>query len=271
MTAYRRENDLPADLTAEQTRQVRETVLDGLIGSVLLYQRALTVPIAVPQADVDAALKQARSSMGEEQFRSDLARRGMSESDMEALVRQNLTVQRLIQETVMARTPISDAEIRAFYDKNSAGMVRPEAVEASIIVVRSSPADPETERADARERIRRARDRVTGGEPFGDVARSLSEDGTASGGGALGWVPRGVMIPAIETALFALEAGQVSGVIETPQGLHILKVSTRRPAGPMSLEEARPGIAEILKQQKSAETLQRMVSDLRAASRVEVF
>jgi peptidyl-prolyl cis-trans isomerase C len=195
----------------------------------------------------------------------------MSESDMTALVRQNLTVQKLIQETVMNRMEIGEAEIRDFYDKNAAGMVRPEAVEASLIVVKSAATDPEADRAAARRRIQQALDRVNGGEAFADVARSLSEDGTASGGGALGWVPRGVMIPEIETVLFALEVGRTSGIVETPVALHVLKVTARRPTGRMSLEEARTGIAEILKQQKSAETLQRMVADLRATARIEIY
>jgi parvulin-like peptidyl-prolyl isomerase len=112
---------------------------------------------------------------------------------------------------------------------------------------------------------------VKSGEAFPDVARSLSEDGTAAGGGALGWVPRGVMIPEIETVLFSLEQGKISGIIETAMGLNLLKVTAKRPTGRMSLEEARTGIAEILKQQKTADTIQRMVTDLRSSARIEIL
>lgn len=268
---FRRENNVPVDLPPEEAGKIRQVVLEGLIGSLLLYQRALTIPIEVPQTDIDTAVAQARKSMGEEEYRKDLERRGMSESDMVALVRQNLTVQKLIQDTVMNRMEVGETEIRAFYDKNADGMVRPEAVEASLIVVKSMSTDPEEERAKARQRIQQALDRVKSGEAFPDVARSLSEDGTAAGGGALGWVPRGVMIPEIETVLFSLEPGRVSGIVETSMGLNLLKVTTKRPAGRMSLEEARTGIAEILKQQKTADTIQRMVMELRAAARIEIL
>lgn len=271
IASFRRENNVPADLPGDQAQRIRQVVMEGLIGSVLLYQRALTIPIEVPQADIDRAMQQARVTMGEETYRQDLERRGMTEDDMEGLVRQNLTVQKLIQDTVMNGMQVDHAAIRAFYDKNSDGMIRPEAVEASIIVVKSAATDPEAQRAAARQRIQQALDRLNAGEAFPDVARSLSEDGTASGGGALGWVPRGVMIPEIETVLFALEAGRASGIVETPMALHILKIEAKRPAGRMTLEEARAGIAEILKQQKSAETLQRLVADLRAAARIEIF
>lgn len=271
IASFRIENNVSPDLPEDQAQRIRQVVLEGLIGSVLLYQKALTIPIEVPQGDVDKALQQARGTMGEEGYRQDLERRGMTESDMVSLVRQNLTVQKLIQETVMNGMQVDEAAIRAFYEKNTAVMIRPEAVDASIIVVKSAATDPPEQRAVARQRIQQALDRVNAGEAFSDVARSMSEDGTASGGGALGWVPRGVMISEIETVLFALEPGHASGIVETPMALHLLKVTTRRPAGRMSLEEARSGIAEILKQQKSAETLKRMVADLRAAARIEIY
>lgn len=268
---FRRENTVPLELPPEELAKIRHVVLEGLIGSVLLYQMAQTIPIEVPRTDVDAAVASARKSMGDEEYKKDLERRGMTESEMTALVRQNLTVQKLIQDTVMSKVDVSEAEIKEFYDKNSDGMVRPEAVEASLIVVKSESTGPEEERAQARQRIQQALDRVKSGEAFPDVARSLSEDGTAAGGGALGWVPRGVMIPEIETVLFALEPGRVSGIVETPMGLNLLKVTAKRPAGRMSLEEARTGIAEILKQQKTADTLQRMVMELRSTAKIEIL
>lgn len=108
-------------------------------------------------------------------------------------------------------------------------VVRRDAVreaEASHILVTWAGAwrsSAQRDRAEARVLVEAARERIAAGEPFADVARAVSEDAAAPAGGALGTVAPGQMIPAFEDALFALEAGGVSGIVETPYGFHIIR------------------------------------------------
>lgn len=190
---------------------------------------------------------------------------------MLALVRRNLTVQRLIQETIMAVVTVTEAEIIGWYEANPAAIDRPEAVRASHILIKSSRSDSPASREQARERIERAEKKLAKGEIFPEVARSVSEDASAERGGALGWVARGTLIPELDAAFFGLAEGQVSGIVESPFGFHILKVDQKRKAGRPDLEEAREGILEILRQRKSAEALDRLVVELRAGARIETF
>src|SRR5690606_29202810 len=103
----------------------------------------------------------------------------------------------------------------------------PECRIARHILVGVPPEAPEHEKAAAREKIEKALARLRKGESFDKVAREVSEDpGSARDGGSLGCVPKGRMVKPFEDALFALSAGQLSDIVETRYGLHIIKVES---------------------------------------------
>src|SRR5678816_1424648 len=130
---FMQSNQLGPDAPEEQKKEAQKVVMDGLIGSELLYQKARLIPIEVPQAEVDKAIAQTKTGMGEEGFKSELQRRGMSEKDLENLVKQNLMVQKMIKEQVVNTVTISDADMKTFYNEHQKDMAKPENVEASHI------------------------------------------------------------------------------------------------------------------------------------------
>lgn len=270
LTRFMQEAGLGQAASDTQRQEAHKTVMDGLIGSELLYQKATASSVPVSQEEVDKAVAQYRSSVGEETFASDLKARGMVEDDVVALVRQNLMVQKLIQD-VLSQTTVSEEEVQTFYKANISLMKKPEGVEVSHILVKSRTTDSPEQKAEARKRIDEALRRVKAGEDFGAVAKSVSEDGSAAAGGALGTIRRGQTVPAFEEAAFKVPVGQLSDVVESPFGFHVLKVTGREEPAVATIEEAHDRIAEHLKQGKSRETLDRMVSSLRAGAKIEIL
>jgi peptidyl-prolyl cis-trans isomerase C len=125
-------------------------------------------------------------------------------------------------DTRITNAAVPEAELRAFYDQNRTQLVTPARVKARHIVVKT--------RAEAQS----VRERLAGGADFATVAAEVSlEASTRDKGGDLGWVPRGVMTRPFEDAIFALAAGQISEPIETPYGVHIVKIEeVQEPALP---------------------------------------
>ncbi|HET9480697.1 MAG TPA: peptidylprolyl isomerase [Candidatus Polarisedimenticolia bacterium] len=268
---YMQTSGAPAQLTPEQQTDVDKAVLDGLIGTELLYQKARSIPIEIPQADVDAAIAQTRAGMGEENFKAEMSRRGMSEEGIAQVVRRNLMVQKMIQERVVGQVTVSEQESQTFYNENQQQMAKPETIKASHILVRSEPNDPAEKRDAARKKIEEARARLKSGEEFAGVARQYSEDGSAAQGGVLGEIPRGRTVPAFEQAAFNLPVGQTSDVVETEFGFHLIRVTARSPAGTASFDEVKGQIGEFLKQRKSQQAIETMVTSLRAEAKIEVL
>lgn len=103
------------------------------------------------------------------------------------------------------------------------------------------------------------------GRPFADVAREFSIDGSAQGGGDLGWFPAGVMIPDFQAAVEALEPGQISAPIQTRFGFHVINLLETRTAGAPSLDEVRDDLVEGIQR----ETTRAVIAQLRAGTTAE--
>jgi peptidyl-prolyl cis-trans isomerase C len=121
-------------------------------------------------------------------------------------------------------------------------------------------------------KIDATRERLVKGEDFAVVAKEVSEDpGSAAQGGDLGFFGRGMMVPEFEKAAFSLKAGEISEVVTTQYGHHILKVTGNKPAGEIPLEEAREQLRQFLVQQKSETVAEAQIAELRQAAKIDVL
>ena len=155
-------------------------------------------------------------------------------------------------QALAAPTP---AQIEAFYEAHKADrFTKPEEVHARHILVRVAPGASDADRAAARKKADDLLARVKGGEDFATVAKQASEDpGSATRGGDLGSFARGRMDPTFEQAAFALAPGTVSDVVETPFGLHIIKVESHDPGGVQDLSAVRDTIVTELTNERGLE------------------
>jgi foldase protein PrsA len=140
-----------------------------------------------------------------------------------------------LYEKVAEEQPVTDEEAQKYYDENKAKYVTPESIGLSHILIMDE------ELTDAnRTSMEAIRQRALGGEDFAELAKQYSADGSASSGGALGIVTRGEMVTPFEEAGFKLKKGEISEVVETQYGFHIIKADTDLvPEQQMSLEAAR--------------------------------
>ena len=148
-------------------------------------------------------------------------------------------------EEIAAGIKADDEELRALFEAEPERFVTPEKREVSHILVSvASDAGADVEER-ARERLVALEERIDAGESFEDVARDSSDDtGSASGGGALGFIERGVMVPAFEEAAFALEPGQLSEPVRSPFGWHLIKVTSVNESQAATFEEVRNQVLE---------------------------
>lgn len=145
----------------------------------------------------------------------------------------------------------SDAEVQAYYDAHLEEYRRPEEVRARHILFKLAPDAADAEKTKARQQADAVLAQAKGGADFADLAKQHSQDSTASNGGDLGKFGRGLMAPAFETAAFALEPGQISEVVETPFGLHIIKLEEKLPEHIEPIEAVRAAIVSTLQLQQA--------------------
>ena len=169
----------------------------------------------------------------------------------------------------MSKITVSDEEIKKFYDENQDKFKQPESYHASHILIGVKPDATSDEKQKAREKAEALRKKVLAGEDFAALAKSESTCPSSSKGGDLGFFGKGEMVPAFENATAALKPGEVSTVVETQFGFHIIKLIEKKDGGVVKLADAREGIQEYLKKQKVQKAVSDYVTKLKADAKIE--
>jgi peptidyl-prolyl cis-trans isomerase C len=240
----------------------------------LLFQEALKRNISADDARVEQAYNEARVRFKDDKaWAAMLAAQGMDPQAYRAELRVHQTIQKLLWQIAdEAHAQATDQEAMAFYESHPAVFDAGEKVRASHILVRVPEGTAPARKEELRKKAEALLGRVRGGEDFAAVARKSSEDpGSAAKGGELGAFGRGQMVPAFEKAAFDLKAGEVSGVVESPFGFHIIKVSERLPARKVSFPEVKERLKQEMAQQKRQQAQQSFVNALRAKAKIETF
>ena len=249
---------------------MRSEVLNQLIDRELLWQAARSAGIVVGEQEVDERIADMRTAFkSEAAFASRLASEGFTAEQFRSHWRKLLAVRRNLDAVAAREAPVTDAEIHAFYDGNPEKFLRPESVRARHILVSVQPdATPEA-RAAARARIGDLLRQLKAGADFAALARAHSEDGAREHGGDLGHFERGRMVPAFEQAAFALPPGEVSGIVQTEFGFHVIRVEEHTGGGTVPEAEARDQIRAFLAGRRARLAETREIDRLRKAARIE--
>lgn len=253
-------------------KKLKREALDQLIEREILWQAAKADGVIAADDEVQAALSQMQAGLkSRDEFLRRLQHAGFDEAGYAEYVRQELSGARFLRARSSESPVVSDDEVAAAYRDNLHRYQTPESVQARHILIRVAPAASDEQRAAARKRIESLREQLRGGADFAALARSSSEDNSAFEGGDLGAVPRGRMVKPFEDALYALAPGQVSDVVQTSSGFHLIRAGDRTPAVTQPLEAVRDGIRARLLAEKRTALARELVAKLRAAARVEVL
>jgi len=250
---------------------IKGMMLDNFINSEVLLQQAEKEGLKVDDAEVEKNLDLIKKNFpNEEAFQSTLKEQGLNVDEIKKDLRKNLLIQMLVNDKVLKNIKITDEEVRKHYDLNQLEFEQPERVRASHILIRFDPNGAPEQKAEAKKKIEEIIDQLKQGADFGMLASKYSEDpGSKAQGGDLGFFPRGRMVPAFEKAAFETEPGQLSDIVESQFGYHVIKVFEKRPAGVESFEEAKPRIEAKLKREKTQKEVRVYVGKLREEMNVK--
>ena len=186
-----------------------------------------------------------------EDFLHDMSINGLNERTLRSALQRELLFD-AVMERVAARSPhISDLDIRIFYELHKQRFILPEKRTARHILITINPDFPENTPEAANKRIREYADKARHKpKRFAALAREFSECPTALQDGLLGDVKRGELYPELDAALFQLAEGEVSDVIETEVGLHILRCEKIQEGRLVPLAKAEQRIRQILEQRR---------------------
>ncbi len=234
-------------------KELQQEAIEELIAQELLYQEAQRRGLTVPEGEIAAQHNRLRDEfLSRAVFQEAREDNGLDDETLRRQIERDLIIVRLLDEAVYARLTMDPNEM----------VTRPREIHEYYIYRRVYPGAPEDRRQEAWELMREAREKLLAGADFSKVVEEYSQSGLAKYGGDAGFVPHNPKSE-LSRALFDLEEGQISDIIETKWGLFILKAAEIRSEYQQAFGELNPKLQRIVLQRRMQEQLDRFVNQLR--------
>jgi len=255
--------------------KIKREALHGLIEDKVLELELRNFADSIDDRAIDRYIAKIRerTHASEADLRAELVRHGMTWEKYRKQVKLDLEKMEMIEHRVRQKISITPEQIKAYYDAHANEFtVNDERFELAQILVAVDSGAPADKRAAARKKAEALRKQALAGEDFGDLARKNSDDESAAKGGELGSFSPDEILDQIKVAVSKLDSGQISEVVETSHGFHIVKVEQHQRPGVRPLSELRAEIRARLEDESLQDHLRRWVEDdLMKAHHVESF
>jgi peptidyl-prolyl cis-trans isomerase C len=275
---YNRELNLFIDRITREGRQVNDSqlanlkaeILDSLINRELLYQESQKTGIIVqPQEMMNEVTAIKKRFPSEDEFKKGISNMNLTEDTLKARIKQRLAIQKFIDKQIADKIVVTAVESKQYYTANPQLFKQPGEVRASHILIKVDPAADDAKKTEAQTKIKMIQQKLRNGEDFAELAKTSSEGPSNANGGDLGFFKRGQMVKPFEDAAFALEPNEVSEIVQTRFGYHIIKVVEKKPARIIGYEEIKKRLEKHLKQRKVQEEVGLYLIDLRKTAEIE--
>lgn len=261
----------PNQLSEADIAELRQRVLNDLIEYKMLLQEAEKQGLKVDAAEVDAEFAALKSGFNSDaDFAKALADSGVAEADFRQTVTDSILIQKLFDKQLASKIAVSEKEALEFYQNNPSLFEQEERVHARHILKMVAPNANAIERDKQKKELEEVLRAIKNGADFAEMAMKYSDDSSKIMGGDLGYFTRGRMVKPFEDTAFTLEIGDVSGIVETQFGYHIIKVEDHQQPRTIPFEEIKGVLVENLSIQKQQEAIGKYVGELRKKAQIEI-
>lgn len=270
-------NQIKESFTGEERlkriKQIEKQALDYLIDKKLMLAEAQKESLNVTPADVNSAVEEIKKNNNittDEELRQGLARERLTYEGFRKKIEEQLVLLRITTRKVKSKIIISEADIKKYYQEHQAEFELAPEYRVRLIFLKLAPGASAEETKKVEDTAKEILSKLKAGADFGESAKKYSEDVTALAGGDLGYVKSKDMVPELEKVCQKLEKGQVSDMIKTLNGIHVIKMEDKRPSSVKSLEEVTPQIKETLTQKLYEQKYTDWIKELRSQAYIDI-
>ena len=262
---------LPAHVIEQYTQQFRQQAVERLIREELLDAKIRQANITITDAEVMSQMEEIASVQGVslEDFLKTMGQHDLSLEQVKEDLRKRLARNQFMETQWAGKINVTADDAKKYHDEKPEQFKMPEQVRVSHILIKPEQgADLNEATARARTRIEGLLKQIKDGADFAELAKANSTCPSAPNGGDLNFFPRGKTTPAFEKVAFELQVGQVSGVVETEYGFHIIKVTDHEDPSDITFEQAKEKIIEQLTAEKQSEFADEYLKKLKAEAKI---
>jgi peptidyl-prolyl cis-trans isomerase C len=259
-----------ADKDPSKVAEIRKKVLENIIERELLLQESKKSGIKVEDAMIEQRITEIKKQFpSENEFTQMMKQMKLTESEFKAQLRKQMSVQEFVEKQFVSKIKVADEETKAYYDANPDKFKQSEQVKASHILMMANAKDDDAKKAEARKKIEDAEKRLKKGEDFAELAKAISECPSKEQGGDLGFFSKGQMVKPFEDKAFSLKPGEMSGIVETEFGYHIIKVTDKKAEGKKTYESVKDNLSKYMKDQKLQKEVVTYLNKIKESAKIE--
>ena len=237
--------------------KLQEKALEQAIGAKLLLNQAMMIDLPVTAGDIDAEVQKVVTQVGgKENFDKALAAQGVSEVAFRKELEKGVKVNMLVNQACAHVQDPTEKEVEDFYNAHKDEYVEPHQVLCQHILHK----DFDT--------IKEIRERIVAGADFAKEAAEHSECPSGKDGGSLGWFGRGMMVPEFDKAAFEMKKGEISSIIKTQFGYHIIYKADEKGGKVLDLVDVHDDIKDLLRHEARGRAMDAYVADLREKAQI---
>ena len=246
--------------------------LNMIIEERLQIQEGKKYGFIVDEYAIDAAVEdiKKKNNLADGQLQEMLKREGRTLESYKNNIRDQILVSKITQFEIGNRVKVSEKSIIKYYKKNQKDFWEEGKVRARHILFISERGSSENRRRAKLRQAKKVLSEIRKGSEFSKLAIKYSEDVSASSGGDVGFVKRGKMVREFEEVVFSLKPGQISDIVETEYGYHIIKVDEVLPGKTLTLKDVKNRIHKILSMQKQKQVYDDWINELKKSAFIEV-
>ena len=250
--------------------KLQEKALDQAIGARLLLERSQQLDVPVTAADIDAEIAKVIEQVGgEENFKKALAAQNISEEDFRKELEKGARVNKLVEQACTGVEEPTEQDVTDFYEAHKSEYVTEPKVLCQHILVKVEETSTSDEKSAAFEKILAIKERIAAGGNFAEEAEKNSDCPSGREGGSLGWFGPGMMVPEFDKVAFEMKKGEVSGVVTTQFGYHIIYKADEQPGGQQTLVDVHDQIKDLLRHEARGKAVDAFVAELREKAEIE--
>jgi peptidyl-prolyl cis-trans isomerase C len=267
--AFLAQNRMPAPTDPDQKKKMEEAAQEQMVTEEVLYQAAKKEEVPDLDKQVAAKFDEVKAQFPDpEDLAKALKKNGITEQELKDLLQRDVVIGAYIAKQSAAEPAVTTEQAKAFYDENLDKFKKPESVRASHILIKFAPKATDEEKQAARKKADELLAKLKGGADFAEVAKQESADTSAKQGGDLGEFGRGQMVKPFEDAAFGLKPGDLSEVVESQFGYHIIKSTGKTEAQTVPFAEVQAKIVQYLTETQGQKRMAAKIAELKKAATI---
>ncbi|RII27050.1 MAG: hypothetical protein CXR31_07240 [Geobacter sp.] len=256
-------------MSAEKIKNIQSKALATLVEKELQYQDGLARGVKLDSEAVDESYKRViENYSSRKEFNKAIEKAGFTEKLLKRFIARDLLSEKIRKQEVDDKVRITEATIAEYYETNKNRYMKPEEYRASTILVKVDPSSNTEERAKLKERAESLMKKVKEGADFGQLAYDNSDDMSRIKGGDTGYFHLGRMVQEFEEAVKKLKVGEVSGIVESMYGYHIIKLTDKKAPRQLPYEEVKDKIRTQLVEKEKKRLFDEWMGGLRSKAKI---